>query len=619
MNRVLFFALVASAAVAGNFSARLGLVNPPVELQPSTPGTMQTGNSNISGKVLAGSVSASNSGATAQVIVGNATSTTGANYAGLFRTDSSTGTGLRGVATSASGNGIGGAFQSASERGAGVRGFATSLVGENYGVYGQASSPDGWAGYFRGRMRVNGNSILGGFLQVAGYTTIGPRLSPPSGSVNELLGLSTASNSWGGMYITTGTGGKPYYAYDNGTYRSYHFIDSAGDFVLYNGQTLTYTRSGNLTVPAIGGADAISATTTGTGRAAYFEVNNSASGSATVNVKNNGVGGGIAIQLPTTNNGARGIDVSQSGVGPGVFSASTGGTGLWGTTTSISAAGVIGDNSKGEAVVGRANSSGLGVGAVVGRNDGPQGYGVRGFVTDNNAFGVIGQVGISGGLNGYGVRGDVVNTNGSGIGVYGNATGATQYAMWANGRSVTTGTKSFVIDHPADPANKMLVHYCTEGSQPMNAYSGNVTTDAAGHAWVNLPSYIEDVNKDFRYQLTVIGTFAQAIVGDEIKAGRFQIRTDKPGVKVSWRVEGVRNDKWVRKYGAPDEVDKPANWKGKYIQPELFDMAPEKGMFYHKPAPGVSDRGIDTSIKSARVGGKQVASTKATRKPSAQR
>jgi hypothetical protein len=41
------------------------------------------------------------------------------------------------------------------------------------------------------------------------------------------------------------------------------------------------------------------------------------------------------------------------------------------------------------------------------------------------------------------------------------------------------------------------------------------------------------LNRDFRYQLTVIGTFAQAIVVTEIANGSFSIKTDKPNVKVS--------------------------------------------------------------------------------------
>ena len=57
MNRILFLALVASAAVAGTMSARLGQVDPPVNLQAATPGTQQVGNTNISGKMIVGSLS----------------------------------------------------------------------------------------------------------------------------------------------------------------------------------------------------------------------------------------------------------------------------------------------------------------------------------------------------------------------------------------------------------------------------------------------------------------------------------------------------------------------------------------------------------------------------------
>jgi hypothetical protein len=46
----------------------------------------------------------------------------------------------------------------------------------------------------------------------------------------------------------------------------------------------------------------------------------------------------------------------------------------------------------------------------------------------------------------------------------------------------------------------------------------------------------------FRYQLTVIGQFAQAIVAAEIANRSFIIKTSKPGVKVSWQVTGIRQD-----------------------------------------------------------------------------
>ena len=46
-----------------------------------------------------------------------------------------------------------------------------------------------------------------------------------------------------------------------------------------------------------------------------------------------------------------------------------------------------------------------------------------------------------------------------------------------------------------------------------NVYDGVVVTDDDGDAMVELPEWFEALNRDFRYQLTVIGQFAQAIVG----------------------------------------------------------------------------------------------------------
>ena len=57
-----------------------------------------------------------------------------------------------------------------------------------------------------------------------------------------------------------------------------------------------------------------------------------------------------------------------------------------------------------------------------------------------------------------------------------------------------------------------------------------------------LPDYFEALNGDFRYQLTVIGKFAQATVASEIENNRFTIKTDQPDVKVSWQVTGIRQD-----------------------------------------------------------------------------
>jgi hypothetical protein len=146
-------------------------------------------------------------------------------------------------------------------------------------------------------------------------------------------------------------------------------------------------------------------------------------------ISNSGTGSGVNISLTNAGSGARGINVLHNGVGPGVFATSAGGNALWGITSSISAAGVIGDNTFGEAVVGR-NRGGNGVGAVVGRND-SSGYGVRGFNT-RSGIGVLGQAGISGGT---GVAGKFENVNAS------NSSDALQVSTNGTGRAclVTAG------------------------------------------------------------------------------------------------------------------------------------------------------------------------------------
>jgi hypothetical protein len=161
----------------------------------------------------------------------------------------------------------------------------------------------------------------------------------------------------------------------------------------------------------------------------------------------------------------------------------------------------------------------------------------------------------------------------------------TGYAVYAAGDLGCSGTKAFVIDHPFDPENKYLKHYCSEGPEPLNVYTGNVVTDTGGVAWVELPNYFAEINKDFRYTLTVVDDtdsteFVQAKVARKIRDNRFKIRTSAPNVEVTWRVEAVRNDAWVRAHGAPVEVEKGEGERGKYQHPELFGKAKELGMDY---------------------------------------
>jgi len=137
---------------------------------------------------------------------------------------------------------------------------------------------------------------------------------------------------------------------------------------------------------------------------------------------------------------------------------------------------------------------------------------------------------------------------------------------------------SFKIDHPLDPENKYLSHSFVESPDMMNIYNGNVTTDQNGLAVVELPDYFDSLNRDFRYQLTVVGQFAQAIVAEEVKNNRFTIQSSVPGVKVSWLVTGIRQDAWANKNRIPVEQLKSETERGRYLHPEAFNQPEERGI-----------------------------------------
>ena len=152
---------------------------------------------------------------------------------------------------------------------------------------------------------------------------------------------------------------------------------------------------------------------------------------------------------------------------------------------------------------------------------------------------------------------------------------------------VTSGMKMFHIDHPLDPENKYLNHAAIESSEVLDVYSGNIITDVGGDAVVQLPDWFEALNKDFRYQLTVVGTFAQAIVADEIKDNRFAIRTNAPNVKVSWQVTGVRSDPTARKYRFEIEEDKAQRERGYYLNPDAYNQPEEKSIQWARDPQGM--------------------------------
>jgi hypothetical protein len=228
------------------------------------------------------------------------------------------------------------------------------------------------------------------------------------------------------------------------------------------------------------------------------------------------------------------------------------------------------------------------------------GYGIRakgGNHTDNsdaNTFAGVGVLGIggdnAGGKGGVGIvaQGGTGSSNTGGDGIVaraGSGAGAGRAGYFDGSVTVQGnfnvtggGTKNFKIDHPLDPENKYLYHAAIESSEVLNIYSGNITTDENGEAVVTLPEWFEAVNRDFRYQLTVLGTFAQAIVGNKVKGNRFAIKTNAPNIEVSWQVTGIRSDAAIRKHPFKVEEDKSQAERGFYLTPEAYDQPVERSI-----------------------------------------
>jgi hypothetical protein len=231
------------------------------------------------------------------------------------------------------------------------------------------------------------------------------------------------------------------------------------------------------------------------------------------------------------------------------------------------------------------------------------GYGVNG--ESNSFYGVLGSSqsstgvlglsdsddGVHGGSdNGYGV----VGISGNSAGLYGESVN-NDYAAVLNGKVKITGNLekaggSFKIDHPLDPANKYLHHSFVESPDMKNVYDGVVMLDRKGKAEIELPNWFGILNKDFRYQLTAIGSSGPNLyIAEEIsdkttnytsnnKNSRFKIAGGTSGMKVSWQVTGIRKDPWANANRIEVEDDKSAKERGYYLHPDLYSQPEEKGI-----------------------------------------
>ncbi len=280
-----------------------------------------------------------------------------------------------------------------------------------------------------------------------------------------------------------------------------------------------------------------------------------------------------------TSSGNSSTSIQSSIANPGGFFSSNDGQGIYATTSGGYTLNSFGEVS--QAVVGVSSLTGI-----------YSNTGVTGYGNGSSSF----KFGVSGYINGaaptglsaavYGV--DNINTSATYAGYFQGRLSASGnllvggYAqvigtVFAQGGLTTSGTKNFTIDHPLDPENKILRHASIESNEVLNQYSGNIITDSKGNATVTLPEYFEVLNKDFRYQLTVMGSFAQAIIKKEVFNNQFIIKSNCPNVKVSWQVTGVRNDRNMQYAPFVAESEKEEKSKGKYLSPEAYGKPKSQG------------------------------------------
>ena len=437
------------------------------------------------------------------------------------------------------------------------------------------------------------------------YTTQTPRKLIPttpeadyalvSGSANGLQGrgVSAAAPATGQALTWTGSLWTPQSAAAYTAGAGLHLTGTT--FAISGGGvTASMLHAGAVTAPAI----ALPLSLTESSGGAALSVANNGSGTALSGLSNSSTGNGVYGEDNLA--GASGV-YGYSDSGNGVYGGSTVGAGVRGSNNASGDYGLLGGV---EPITGTSyptgvfgydpSQDGFGVdgysvsGAAV-NGSSSSGIGVSGssanyiagyFSTSNGNLGAYGESDKDGG--GIGVEG-LANSGSGAIGVYGvSASGAAGYFLGnvtVTG-TLTAGTKDFKIDHPLDPAGKYLSHACVESNEMADLYSGNAVTDASGNAVVTMPDWFQALNKDFRYQLTVIGQFAQAAIAAKMQGNRFAIKTDKPGVEVSWQVTGIRQDAYAAAHPLPVEEDKPAAEQGLYLHPKEWGQPEELGIGY---------------------------------------
>ncbi|MBK7145478.1 MAG: hypothetical protein IPH76_09820 [Xanthomonadales bacterium] len=453
---------------------------------------------------------------------GQSWNTSGAGVLGEAFAATGATVGVQGTSGSPTGVGVQGRALHASGLVSGVRGETTSSLGS--GVQGNNTSTSGGSGVYGLSVAALGRGVLGVNQATTGAAT------GVYGQTASVGGYGVVGSNTGSGVGVRGEGETGVVAQGQSLGLDGAASDSAGQAIGVRGSTGS---------PDGAGVFAINSSATGNAYAAYAQTNSMA-GTALV---------GDALATSGNNIGVLARTASGSGTGLRAENSATSGTG------SGNALVAVGNLPSGDTLVVQANGTSS-AWAIRATSAGSQVINAELASTTTSGSTISA----------------IANTATGRAGYFQNAAG--QAAQFVGNVDVSgtlsKGGGSFKIDHPLDPANKFLLHSFVESPDMMNVYNGNIVTDARGYASIDLPDWFEALNRDFRYQLTVIGSFARAMVAEEVQGNRFAIRTETPNTKVSWQVTGIRKDAWAEKHRIPVELQKAPAERGKYLHPELY-------------------------------------------------
>ena len=436
------------------------------------------------------------------------------------------------------------------------------------------------------------NNVLNGSSYSAG-TGISINNNTISNSApDQTVSLTgTGGTSVTGVYpnfvINSATGGTNYTAGNGISINGSTIANTSPD------QTVSITGTGGLSVTGTYPNFTINSTGGGVTLDQAYDFGGPGLG-RTITVDN----GAVQLNVNTANGSGLRADLSNTGVGIISNSNASGNTfsAIQATTNSSSnVASAITGSSSGAAwgVAGQVTNTATAEAGIYGSNlRTTGGHGVLGIGFN----GTVGKTSYSTGMAVYGENADAIAPLGNGIGVggsgyygvvgedmyAGSVTGA--YGVLSSGNLGATGTKTFLIDHPTDPDNKILRHFSIESNEVLNVYRGTTAFDANGEAVIQLPDYFDAINKNPSYQLTPIGAPAQLYIKKKIQNNNFVVAGGQPGMEVSWIVTAERNDAYLQKY--PEQKNtvilKRENQRGKYFMPELFGLPKEKSIFFNE-------------------------------------